>query len=88
MITNCKISSKPLRERSPELKERIRRERQAMNLAPWQFAPSEVDDGPNPWPKGTAGHTSWIQAQRWRRELREREAQKAPTSGRKASKKK
>ena len=49
-------------------KARIRRERAEMNLRPWQMSPSQVDDGPSHWPEGTAGNSSWQEAQAWRRE--------------------
>jgi hypothetical protein len=52
------------------LEQRINREREEMKLAPWQFAPSEIDDGPSPYLDG-AGLDSWKQAQEWRRQIRE-----------------
>jgi hypothetical protein len=36
---------------------------------PWEIHPAAVDDGPSPWPPGCAGHTSWLLAQRLRRQL-------------------
>jgi hypothetical protein len=48
---------------------RIERERREMALKPWQLAPSEVDDGPSPWPSGTAGFDAWQEAQRQRAEI-------------------
>jgi hypothetical protein len=57
-------------QREERLRERIARERAALGLKPWQFAPSEVDDGANPWSAGTAGHGSWAAAQRQRAEIR------------------
>lgn len=51
--------------------ERIAAERKALKLAPWQFAPSQAV-GPNPYPVGTAGHTSWAEAQAWAAELAEK----------------
>lgn len=54
------------------LKQRIERERAALKLKPWQFSPSEVDDGASPWPPGSAGHASWQQAQQWRAEIRKK----------------
>ncbi|HEV2037529.1 MAG TPA: hypothetical protein VGQ96_02895, partial [Candidatus Eremiobacteraceae bacterium] len=48
---------------------RIDRERQILKLRPWEFAPSEVDDGPSPYPPRCGAHDAWIQAQAWRREL-------------------
>jgi hypothetical protein len=54
------------------LQQRIARERHEMNLMPWQFAPSEIGDGPSPYPPGTAGHESWRQAQEWRAEIRKK----------------
>ena len=59
------------------LKERIRAERKALNLRPWEFAPSEVDDGPSPWSEGTVGYASWQRAQQMRRELAELKHQAA-----------
>lgn len=53
------------------LKERIRRETEALGLRPWEFAPSEVDDGPCPYPPTCAGAIGWRQAQEWRRQMRE-----------------
>lgn len=55
---------------SPATLLRIKQEREKMALRPWQFAPSEVDDGPNPCKPGTMGHASWPEAQKWRAELR------------------
>lgn len=52
------------------LEERIDREREALGLRPWQFAPSEVDDGPCPYPSPLA-IAAWKQAQEWRRQMRE-----------------
>lgn len=52
--------------------ERIAAERERLNLRPWQFAPSEVNDGPSPYTGGCAGHVAWIEAQAWRAEIRER----------------
>jgi len=51
--------------------DRIAAERERMNLKPWQFAPSEVNDGPSPYTGNCAGHASWIEAQAWRAEIRE-----------------
>lgn len=42
--------------------ERINRQRERLGLAPWEFAPLEVDNGPVPYPPDTAGHQSWRQA--------------------------
>jgi hypothetical protein len=52
------------------LKQRIERERRELGLKPWQFAPSQVDDGPSLYPPGSAGHPAWLQAQAWRAEIR------------------
>ena len=54
------------------LKERITRERREFECRPWQLAPSEVADAPapSPWPRGTAAHDAWHEAQKWRAELR------------------
>jgi hypothetical protein len=48
---------------------RIDRERGDMALKPWQLAPSEVDDGPSPWPRGSSGYASWFVAQAQRAEI-------------------
>jgi hypothetical protein len=53
--------------------ERIAEERRRLHLRPWEIAPSEVDDGPNPYPVRSAGHSAWILAQQWRAEIRERD---------------
>ncbi len=55
---------------TPAQKRRIEAERKAMNLRPWEFAPSEVNDGPSPWPESSAGFNSWRMARRWRDEIR------------------
>lgn len=55
-------------KRKEMLAERIKRERRELNLAPWQFAPSEVD-GRNPYPAYTAGGTSWAEARAMRDEI-------------------
>ena len=55
-------------------KDRIRRERAELGLRPWQKAPSEVDDDSPPvHPVGTLGYTAWLEAQAWRRTLREKQ---------------
>jgi len=36
---------------------------------PWELHPAEVDEGPNPYPRQSAGATSWRKAQALRREL-------------------
>jgi hypothetical protein len=51
---------------------RIERERAEMKLKPWELAPSEVDDGPSPWPGGV-GAQSWAKAQQQRREILQRD---------------
>ena len=38
-------------------------------LKPWEVHLAEVDDGPSPWPPGTAGHSGWPKAQALRRKL-------------------
>ena len=53
------------------LEERIAAERVALNLRPWEFAPSQVNDGSNPYPAGCVGHAAWIRAQALRRQLSE-----------------
>jgi hypothetical protein len=50
--------------------QRIAKERTELKVAPWQFAPSEVDDGRNPYPESTAGFAAWEQAKKWRAEIR------------------
>ena len=52
-------------------RERIRKERAALGLRPWEFAPSEVSEGPNPYSANSVGHQSWARAQQMRRELAE-----------------
>ncbi len=54
-----------------ELADRIALERKVLGLKPWELAPSEVDDGPSPWPPGTAGYESWGKAQEMRERLDE-----------------
>ena len=51
------------------LRHRISLEREAMNLRPWQFAPSEVQAASNPYPAGCVGFESWKQATAQWREL-------------------
>lgn len=51
------------------LRERIKREREALNLSPWEFAPSQVQDRECPYPPGRAGHESWAPAQKLWREM-------------------
>ena len=51
------------------LQRRIAAEREAMNLRPWQFAPSEAQAAPNPYSLGCAGFESWEQAAAQWREL-------------------
>jgi hypothetical protein len=55
--------------------QRISRERQEMGLRPWQFAPSEIDDGPNHYARtpACAGYAAWEQAKRWRAKIRQRD---------------
>ena len=49
------------------LQRRISLEREAMNLRPWQFAPSEVQTAPSPYPAGCVGFESWRHtAAQWR----------------------
>jgi hypothetical protein len=59
-------------KRKEMLAQRIKRERRELNLAPWQFAPSEVD-GRNPYPASSAGGASWIEAQEMRAEIERRD---------------
>lgn len=56
-------------KRSPKCLARIADERKRMNLRPWQLAPSEVDDGPSPWPPNCGGYQSWQEAQQQRAEI-------------------
>jgi hypothetical protein len=42
-----------------------------LGLKPWECSPADVDDGPSPWPPGTAGFDSWPRAQALRRQLDE-----------------
>lgn len=51
----------------------MRRERTELRIPPWGFAPSEIDDGPCPYPASSAGAAGWEQAQRWREEIRQRD---------------
>ena len=41
----------------------------ALGLQPWEVNPLDVDDGPAPWPPGSAGYRSWPEAQRLKAEL-------------------
>jgi len=41
--------------------------RRALELRPWEVSPLDVDDGPSPWPDGSAGAVGWKQAQELRR---------------------
>lgn len=54
-----------------DLRRLIAEEREVLSLAPWQFAPAEVDDGPNPWGRApcSAGFTAWNEAADLRRRL-------------------
>jgi len=63
----------PVRRRIEAKNERVRRERLALALKPWQFAPSEVGDGVNPYASTCVGYASWEEAQAMRRELRNRD---------------
>jgi hypothetical protein len=53
------------------LDKRIRKLREARGLhfKPWEIPPWDVDDGPSPFPAGTAGAQSWSRAQKLRRRL-------------------
>jgi hypothetical protein len=53
--------------------ERIAAERERLNLRPWEFAPSEIDDGECPYPPRSGGYDAWRQAQQWRAEIRARD---------------
>ena len=70
MAKKTKTRSK---QRGKSLSERIEHERLEMRLNPWQFAPSEIDDGPCPYSHSSIGAESWKQAQRWRAEIRKRD---------------
>lgn len=65
------------------LERRIARERKVLNLRPWQLAPSEIDDGPCPYPPSCAGFESWHEALKLRNVMTQRrKARKAkPTTG-------
>jgi hypothetical protein len=55
----------------PTLNDRIRElcNKRGLTFKPWEVEPWDVDDGPSPWPPGTAGATTWPKAQALRREL-------------------
>lgn len=76
-------------ERSKALIARIKREREALNLAPWEFAPSQVQDRECPYPPGRAGYESWASAQKLWREMQaeKRKAKRAKAKNARASKK-
>lgn len=57
------------------LEERIDREREALGLRPWEFAPSEVDDGPCPYSSPVVIE-AWKRAQEWRRQMQEARGRK------------
>jgi hypothetical protein len=63
--------------------ERIDREREALALAPWELAPSEVDDGPCPWPPGSVGAASWAKALELKKSLAAAKAGRDTTPARK-----
>lgn len=48
----------------------IEKQRQEMNLRPWELCLLQVDDGPSPWPGNSAGAVNWRQAQEMRARLR------------------
>jgi hypothetical protein len=51
----------------PTTQEQIRRERELLKLAPWEFSPTEVQDFPCPYPPSTIGYRSWQKAaEQWR----------------------
>ncbi|OGI41825.1 MAG: hypothetical protein A2150_00480 [Candidatus Muproteobacteria bacterium RBG_16_64_11] len=56
-------------KRNEILTQRIKRERRELNLAPWQFAPSEVDAGKCPYPVHSVGGDSWAEARAMREEI-------------------
>lgn len=54
------------------LEQRIERERQELNLRPWQYSPSQAD-GKNPFPPGSVGHYSWNVALEMRAAIKKRD---------------
>jgi len=57
--------------RRAEIDKRIRGlcEERGYMFRPWETHPAEVNDGPSPWPHGTAGAMNWPKAQKLRRDL-------------------
>lgn len=64
-------------------RQRVRLERQALQLKPWEFAPSEVDEGPCPYPPTAAGAVAWDRAvellHRWNEARRQQVADNGGT---------
>lgn len=50
--------------------QRIQKERADLRLKPWEFSPSEVDDGSCPYPPDSVGAASWHKAQRMRQSIK------------------
>ena len=48
----------------------IAQQRHDLGCKPWEYSPLEVDDGASPYPSGSAGQASWVNAQRLRRKWR------------------
>ncbi|TPM11522.1 hypothetical protein FJ960_01910 [Mesorhizobium sp. B2-3-11] len=40
-----------------------------LGLRPWEISPIGCDEGDSPYPPGSAGHSTWPQAQELRQEL-------------------
>ncbi len=57
-------------DRKQRREARIAQERADFRLQPYEYSPSEVTDDPPPHPPSCAGHAAWLQALRWRAEIR------------------
>jgi hypothetical protein len=44
-------------------------ERKGLIFRPWEIHPADVNDGPSPWPRGSAGSENWPKAQKLRKAL-------------------
>jgi hypothetical protein len=40
-----------------------------LTFKPWEIHPAEANDGPSPYPAGSAGGDSWPKAQKMRRKI-------------------
>ena len=40
-----------------------------LTFKPWEIHPADANDGPSPWPVGSAGADSWPKAQKMRRKI-------------------